>query len=188
MTTLATHVVNTLVLTFGGGIAAFVASKLFVQAQALRALQHPFSAEDAQAVRDYFSPHARALTPELLSSLSKKALLTPNEQEFYGRLVRALPEHKVLAQVSMGALIDVDLTFPGEPFSARDTFSRKIVDYVVCDAQLHVVALVELDDATHDAAKDAARDRLTQAAGYRTLRWESRAKPSEAQIRAQLLG
>jgi hypothetical protein len=114
-----------------------------------------------------------------------KAVLTPNETEFYLRLKRALPRHIVLAQVSMGALIQPGISSREnnqEFFKLRATFAQKIVDYVVCDAELNVLALVELDDKMHDKQKDAKRDAMTRAAGYTTLRFESRRKPTEAEI------
>lgn len=116
----------------------------------------------------------------------KKKLLTDNENEFMRRLERALPEYHVMAQVSMGALMD-----PSPQFEhLRYKYASKIVDYVICQkGTKEVVALVELDDRTHDVKKDAdaARDMLTASAGYKTLRWDSRRKPSVTQIRNQVL-
>lgn len=118
-----------------------------------------------------------------------RALLTNNETEFYLRLVRALPEHRVLAQVSMGALLKPGPGVPrAEQMRVRARFAQKIIDYVILDRRSQVVALIELDDRTHDAAKDAARDAMTRAAGYVTLRYLSSAKPSEEAIRADIEG
>ena len=41
-----------------------------------------------------------------------------------------------------------------------------------------VVALVEVDDKSHDARKDRERDAMTQRAGYITLRVPAGAKPT----------
>ena len=68
-------------------------------------------------------------------------------------------------------------------WSVRARFDRKIGDFVICDRRtLDVVALVELDDCTHDARTDRQRDTITQAAGYQTLRFQSKPKPTEAEI------
>lgn len=116
----------------------------------------------------------------------KKKLLTDNENEFMRRLEQALPEFHVMAQVSMGALMD-----PSPQYEhLRFKYASKIVDYVVCHKDSkEVIALIELDDRTHDVKKDAdqARDMLTASAGYKTLRWDSRRKPSVPQIRKQVL-
>lgn len=123
-----------------------------------------------------------------LYAFVKKPLLTSNEQEFYSRLLRALPGHIVLTQVSMGALVDVDPKV-SEKFRVRlrELFNRKIVDFVICGRGMRVVALVELDDRTHRPEKDKLRDTLTFRAGYPTLRYESKNKPSVEQIAADVL-
>jgi len=46
---------------------------------------------------------------------------------------------------------------------------------------------VELDDKTHSGAKDQVRDGRLAQGGFRTVRFESRQKPSPAVIRAAVL-
>lgn len=118
-----------------------------------------------------------------------KPLLTPNEMEFLGRLEAAAPELRIFAQVAMGALME-----PAVPradrkayYRLRGMFSQKIVDFVAqrrSDGE--IVAVIELDDRTHDADKDARRDEMLKSAGYRIVRWNSRTKPDAAAIRAEL--
>jgi len=119
--------------------------------------------------------------------VAKRAFLTDNEKEFLLRLEEAFPEHRVMAQVSMGALMAPDVRGGGSEYlSIRSRFAQKVVDYVVLDDALEIVALVELDDRTHRLEKDAVRDAMTAAAGYVTLRYRSREKPSPKAIRAEL--
>lgn len=122
-------------------------------------------------------------------ALRAKRLLTDNELEFLERLRTALPEYQVWPQVAMGAL--VELTLPRghrEFWKVRDQFAAKILDYVVSrPPKLDVVAVIELDDQTHDPAKDAERDALLASVKIRTLRFQSRVKPTAAEIRKQLL-
>lgn len=93
--------------------------------------------------------------------------LTRNEQLMYFRLQGALPELIVLSQVSFGALL------AAKSQAVRNTFDRKRADFVVCEKSFKVVAIVELDDSSHDGneARDAKRDTLLKAAGYRVLRY-----------------
>lgn len=125
--------------------------------------------------------------------VSAKPFLTGNEREFLGRLERALPEARIHAQVAMGALLQPSVRGGGREanrhrLSVRARFDRKIVDYVVEDRRTgRILALVELDDRTHDRRKDKARDAMTARAGYRTVRFESRAKPDAAGIRSAVL-
>jgi hypothetical protein len=118
-----------------------------------------------------------------------KRLMTANELEFYHRLTRAAPRgYVVLSQVAMSALLTVKKGTEGaDRMRLRNRFDRKIVDFALLHADSGDVAvLIELDDRTHDAHKDAARDAITRDAGYRTLRFESRAKPDNDSLRGQL--
>jgi hypothetical protein len=121
-----------------------------------------------------------------LSRIRRKALLTPNETEFFHRLQRALPAYRVFPQVSFAALLTDDGALSRQArWALRAKFDRKIADFVVCEAaNLKVVALIELDDRTHDASADRQRDAITKSAGYRTFRFQSKAKPSEVEIAA----
>ncbi|MGJ5813613.1 DUF2726 domain-containing protein [Paludibaculum fermentans] len=121
-----------------------------------------------------------------LSRIRRRALLTPNETEFFHRLQRALPAYRVFPQVAFAALLTDDGALSRRArWALRARFDRKIADFIVCEARsLKVVALIELDDRTHDANADRQRDAITKAAGYQTFRFESKAKPSEAELAA----
>ena len=118
-----------------------------------------------------------------------KPMLTPNELEFLGRLELAMPELRFCPQVAMGALMD-----PAVPrqdgkayFRLRGMFAQKIVDFVAQNrGDGSVIAVIELDDRTHDAGRDAKRDAMLGSAGYRIVRWNSKTKPDAAAIRAAL--
>jgi hypothetical protein len=118
-----------------------------------------------------------------LAHIQRKRLLTPNEIEFLYRLQRALPAHHVFPQVSFAAFLTDDGKLSRKSsWAVRARFDRKIADYVVCDQNFSIIALVELDDRTHDAKADRHRDAITRAAGYQTIRFQSRQKPSVAEI------
>jgi hypothetical protein len=117
----------------------------------------------------------------------KKRLLTANEVEFFHRLRQALPDYHVFPQVSMGALMSPASGVSRQEYlPVRNRFAAKIVDFVVTDDELNPIALIELDDRTHSAEKDARRDAMTGAAGYTTLRYQSRNKPAPDVIRRDL--
>lgn len=120
----------------------------------------------------------------------KKNLLTGNEIEFMGRLERAVGnDFKILAQVSMGAIMDTKLTSEHPDYwEVRNSYSSKIIDYVLCDPKtLEPLLIVELDDIMHDFDKDRKRDALVARCGLATARFWSRNKPSVPHLRQQLL-
>lgn len=112
-----------------------------------------------------------------------RPLMTSNEREFFGRLTRALPTLHVFPQVAMSAVIQPVASYEENKRVYWD-INKKIIDYVVYTRSMELVCLIELDDRTHDPARDALRDRATASAGIVTLRFESRDKPSVTQIRA----
>lgn len=118
-------------------------------------------------------------------SFAAKPLLTKNELEFYGRLQRALPDLAIFPQVALRAFIR-----PRSPSHSKlyrresSLLGAKHCDFLICEpTTLEIITIIELDDASHDLDKDAVRDAMTASAGYPTLRWHSRHKPSEADIR-----
>ena len=101
-----------------------------------------------------------------------KPFLTKREAAMLIALERALPHCRIHAQVAMGALLKA----PANPLrkarhSDRNAFSQKIVDFVAQDrATGAILALIEVDDYSHNGARDLARDAMTSHAGYRTVR------------------
>lgn len=109
------------------------------------------------------------------------ALMTPNEVEFFGRLCRSLPGVHVFPQVAMAALIAPVDSFQENRY-AYWKINEKRVDYAIYSKTMELICIIELDDRMHNAEKDKERDQLTRSAGVSTLRWQSRAKPSELEI------
>lgn len=109
-----------------------------------------------------------------------RPLMTQRERAVLAQLERILPAYRIHAQVAMGALLKVPAR-PGRRshHSDRNAFAQKIIDFVVEDpATGRVVALIEVDDRSHDPSKDRTRDAMTGAAGYRTLRIPASARPT----------
>lgn len=120
-----------------------------------------------------------------------KALLTANELEFLNRLEQAVPELRFHAQVAMGAILDpaVSRKEGKEYFKIRGMFAQKMIDFVAQNkVDGSIVAIIELDDKTHDSEKDSKRDAMLHSAGYKTIRWHSKNKPESGAIRSALLG
>jgi len=69
----------------------------------------------------------------------------------------------------------------------RLTFSQKIADFVLLDHQLNIVCIIELDDRTHRRERDQKRDAMLREAGYKTLRFASKQKPSVDVLRQAIL-
>lgn len=96
-----------------------------------------------------------------------KAILTRREQQFFAVLQQAMPRAYIFPQVSFSAI----LTTKG--FYTRSQFNRKIADFVLCDHNLNILAIIELDDSSHKGREqqDAARDAMLNEAGYPVFRY-----------------
>lgn len=101
-----------------------------------------------------------------------KPLLTDRESAARAIIERVLPHARVHVQVSMGALLQAERGFNrSEALRVRNRFSQKIVDFVIEErASGAILALVELDDRSHNPLTDRLRDAMTASAGYRTIR------------------
>ncbi|UUZ47099.1 DUF2726 domain-containing protein [Massilia sp. B-10] len=104
-----------------------------------------------------------------LKNIKRHDPLTGREREMYIALATALPECSVLAQVAFSALITTTSQ------ATRNRFDRKVADFVICTKQLAVIAVIELDDASHKtkAAADDDRDALLKNVGYKTIRYKN---------------
>lgn len=91
----------------------------------------------------------------------------------------------VLAQVQVSRVLGVKRGFKFPEWNNR--INRMSYDFVICKKDGSVVAAIELDDKTHDAAKraetDAKKQRATEAAGVRLVRWNVAKMPDEVTIR-----
>jgi Protein of unknown function (DUF2726) len=119
--------------------------------------------------------------------VAAKNLLTEREQSLYLSLLSLYPKHKVFVQVALSQLIDVPEDHP-ERQSIRNRFSQLVADFVLCHADLSVVAVIELDDRTHLRAErqaaDARKNKALADAGLRLVRIPAGRLPSEDFLRA----
>lgn len=122
---------------------------------------------------------------EIWPFYAKKPLSTP-EQVLYFRLVNALPRHVVLAQVQLSRVLGVKKGHAAQAWNNR--INRMSVDFVICSKDATVVAVIELDDASHDRADrklaDAKKDRALSAAGIVIHRYQVKSLPDDRAIRS----
>lgn len=115
---------------------------------------------------------------------AKRPLSQP-EQVLYRRLVAALPDRIVLAQVQVSRVLGVKKGFNYNEWNNR--IDRLSYDFVVCAMDSSVLAVIELDDKSHESESrrrtDAKKDRASAAAGIRMIRWNVKAMPDQDAIR-----
>jgi Protein of unknown function (DUF2726) len=143
----------------------------------------------AAAARWWRSSRANAFEERVDWPFYAKKPLTQPEQVLYHRLVEALPEHLVLAQVQVSRVLGVKKGFNFHEWNNR--VNRLSYDFVICAKDARVLAVIELDDKTHNSPErmvtDDKKDRATASAGLRLIRWHVASLPDEVAI-SQLFG
>lgn len=109
-----------------------------------------------------------------------KKLLSQPEQILYFRLIKALPEHIILAQVQLSQILGVK---KGNNYQAwLNRISRMSADFVICNKDSNIVAVIELDDATHQRkdrqAADTKKDKALTSANIQIIRWQAKSIPT----------
>lgn len=125
-------------------------------------------------------------SPEKAWPYYAKPPLTQPEQVLYFRLLKALPDHIILAQVQLSRFLGVKKGNDYQSWSNR--INRMSADFVVCNKDSSVVAVIELDDSSHARANrqaaDAKKDKALASAGVRIIRWQVNAIPSGEAIQS----
>jgi Protein of unknown function (DUF2726) len=117
----------------------------------------------------------------------RQPVMTANEREFYGRLAAACPDCQIWPQMPILALVRPDAKTGTRAFwLAFRALSNTRVDWVIA-RDMEVLAVVELDDRSHDPRKDARRDQVLRSCGYRVVRFASHRRPTPQQIRDAVL-
>ncbi len=107
-------------------------------------------------------------------------LLTEHEKTMFQKL-KQLPDCHIFVQVSLGAILWT------KSWQTRNKFNKKIADFVVTDTNFKILAVIELDDKSHDnkIEADKVRDAMVREAGYKVLRY--RTVPSREQLAKDIL-
>lgn len=126
---------------------------------------------------------AKLYPPEKFWPYFPRAVLGPAEQLVYLRLLEALPEYRVLAQLPLARLIAVRRQPYAETWANR--IAGRTLDFVVCRPDFTVVAAIQLEHARRGDFPRADRfaDNALAAAGITLLRWQVAALPSASEIR-----
>ena len=117
-----------------------------------------------------------------------KQLLSKPEQVLYHRLVSALPEQIILAQVQLSRVLGVKKGYNFNEWNNR--INRMSLDFVVCRKDSSVVAAIELDDKSHTAEArqkaDEKKDKALADANVPIIRWKVENLPDQETIRRTL--
>jgi hypothetical protein len=116
-----------------------------------------------------------------------KNLLTNRETQLFQTLHALYPNHRLFVQVALSQLVDVPKDHPNR-VAIRNRFERLVADFVLCRADMSVVAVIELDDPSHRMpirqAADARKTKALQDAGLELIRIPEGPLPSGESLRS----
>lgn len=118
----------------------------------------------------------------------KKPLSQP-EQILYFRLIEALPDKIVLAQVQLSRFLGVKKGFDYQSWINR--VNRMSADFVICNKDSSVLAVIELDDSTHESSsrqlQDQKKNKVLASANIKLIRWHVKSIPDVENIKTELM-
>jgi len=118
-----------------------------------------------------------------------KKLLSAPEQALYFKLCRVFPEHIIFSQVSLSRILGVKKGYNN--YSWNNRISRMSADFVICEKDFSVLAVIELDDKSHlipsRIKADRKKDKAITDAGLKIVRWQIKKMPDEAEMKSLLV-
>jgi len=124
-----------------------------------------------------------------LAAIESKNLLTVTELGFYQVLRKSIPEYDVHVQVSVYQILRIKKGLNYERIWNR--FSRMTFDFVLVNDFTKVLAVIELDDTSHNYAssqkRDAKKNELLAHLQIPMVRIKVDAIPDPAELREVIL-
>lgn len=110
-------------------------------------------------------------------------IMSPTEVKFFRQLEEALPALWIFPQVGFSALLQPKATGK-EYWQAWGHMAQKRVDFALYDREMKLLAVVELDDPSHDRRRESDRERdvMLEGVGIRVVRFDVRRWPKSDQI------
>lgn len=135
---------------------------------------------------------ARAPSPNPASARApsyarKERLLNAHQTQLFQLLKNALPDHEVLAHVSLAAMIEVLPAGQGREREQRlRALAQHVVDCVVCSSDMQAIAAVDLEAGS--SAESRFKSECLKAAGVRYVCVNLAALPGHEEVRGLVVG
>jgi hypothetical protein len=119
---------------------------------------------------------------------ARERLLSQPEKLIYLLLKTGLPDHEIFSKVTLTAAVDA----PGAGYDHEQQLrrlSRQVLDFVVCDKAMKIVAAVQLAAVGPEAVvAQRIRSECLKSAGIRLVTIEPGALPKRSEVRAFVFG
>lgn len=113
-----------------------------------------------------------------------KQAFTRPERVLYHRLINALPDRIVLAQVQVARILGIKKEFYTQEWINR--LERMSYDFVVLSNDFSILAVIELNDVSYENSyrvkETMKKEKATLATGTSFIRWNVSKLPDEVEI------
>lgn len=116
-----------------------------------------------------------------------KPILTSSETEMFKRLCTALPAFYIFPKVAIATMLSPKSSKLKSKNAEFNKVAQKTVDFAICDADLTLICIVDLEAQGGNTIANALSDQYFKSAGIKTIRWDSEAKPTIEQISKKIL-
>jgi len=149
----------------------------------IKSVQLPI-ADEANKADDADEVHE----PDNIWPFYLKQAFTRPERVLYHRLVNALPDRIVLAQVHVARMLGIKKEFYTREWINR--LNRMSYDFVILSNDFSILAVIELDDISHENSfrviASRKKEKATLATGTIFIRWSVSKLPDETAIQATI--
>ena len=117
-----------------------------------------------------------------IPNFEEKRIFLEEEEVFFGRLRRALPNCYIFPKIELSTLMEPASPNLQQKQEALDHLQGRTVDYAICDASLNLLCVIELTTANSIGEDETPNIEFLKNAAIKCIRWNKHPLPSAEQI------
>jgi hypothetical protein len=117
-----------------------------------------------------------------IPAYEEKRFFRHEDEIFYGRLRRALPNCYIFPKVELSALMEPISMSEKQRVAELEQLQGRKVDYAIFDASLGLLCVIELNTQAEAEDSQLSNTEYLKSAGIKSIRWNQNPLPSSDQI------
>ena len=117
-----------------------------------------------------------------IPNFEEKRIFLNDEEIFFGRLRRALPNCYIFPKIELASLMEPANPDHKQRQEALEQLKGRSVDYAICDASLNLLCVIELTTSDNVNEDEVPNIEFLKNAAIKCIRWNKHPLPSAEQI------
>ena len=117
-----------------------------------------------------------------IPNFEEKRIFLDDEEIFFGRLRRALPNCYIFPKIELSTLMEPANPNPQLRRDAMEHLHGRLIDYAICDASLNLLCVIELTTPDTIVDNEIPNSEFLKNAAIKCIRWNKHPLPSAEQI------